>query len=138
MATGSGKTTVMGMLAAWSILNKLNNRSDARFSDAVLGRVSQRDDPRSGWRNLNPVREEASIYRTRDLVPPHLMPLLSQGRVIVTNWHVFQPQRMDTGGVSAKVVKAGKKCESRKASISGRRRQRRVAREIRYLSLKGD
>ena len=36
MATGSGKTTVMGMLAAWSILNKLNNRSDARFSDVVL------------------------------------------------------------------------------------------------------
>ena len=36
MATGSGKTTVMGMLAAWSILNKVANRSDARFSDIVL------------------------------------------------------------------------------------------------------
>jgi len=24
------------MLAAWSILNKVNNRSDARFSDVVL------------------------------------------------------------------------------------------------------
>nr|MBA2706545.1 type III restriction endonuclease subunit R [Gemmatimonadaceae bacterium] len=36
MATGSGKTTVMGMLAAWSILNKVNDRSDSRFSDAVL------------------------------------------------------------------------------------------------------
>lgn len=33
MATGSGKTTVMGMLAAWSILNKVNDRSDGRFSD---------------------------------------------------------------------------------------------------------
>ena len=33
MATGSGKTTVMGMLAAWSILNKINDRSDGRFSD---------------------------------------------------------------------------------------------------------
>ncbi len=31
MATGTGKTTVMAMLAAWSILNKINNRSDARF-----------------------------------------------------------------------------------------------------------
>ena len=30
MATGSGKTTVMGMLAAWSILNKVNDRGDAR------------------------------------------------------------------------------------------------------------
>jgi type III restriction enzyme len=36
MATGSGKTTVMGMLAAWSILNKVNDGSDARFSDVVL------------------------------------------------------------------------------------------------------
>ena len=36
MATGSGKTTVMAMLAAWSILNKVNDRTDARFSDVVL------------------------------------------------------------------------------------------------------
>jgi type III restriction enzyme len=36
MATGSGKTTVMGMLAAWSILNKVNDRSDGRFSEVVL------------------------------------------------------------------------------------------------------
>src|SRR3990172_10646479 len=36
MATGSGKTTVMGMLAAWSILNKVNNHRDSRFSDVVL------------------------------------------------------------------------------------------------------
>lgn len=28
MATGAGKTTVMGMLAAWSILNKVNARGD--------------------------------------------------------------------------------------------------------------
>ena len=27
---------------------------------------------------------------------------------MVTNWHVFEPQAMQTGGVSAKVVKAGK------------------------------
>ena len=26
----------MGMLAAWSILNKINDRSDGRFSDVVL------------------------------------------------------------------------------------------------------
>jgi len=36
MATGTGKTTVMAMLVAWSILNKVNDRSDARFSDVVL------------------------------------------------------------------------------------------------------
>jgi len=36
MATGSGKTVVMGMLAAWSILNKVASRTDGRFSDVVL------------------------------------------------------------------------------------------------------
>jgi type III restriction enzyme len=36
MATGTGKTTVMAMLAAWSILNKVDNRSDGRLSDVVL------------------------------------------------------------------------------------------------------
>src|SRR5262249_21341110 len=36
LATGSGKTTVMAMIAAWSILNKVNDRSDARYSDVVL------------------------------------------------------------------------------------------------------
>jgi type III restriction enzyme len=30
-----------------------------------------------------------------------------QGRVLVTNWHVFEPQTVQAGGVSAKVVKAG-------------------------------
>jgi len=36
MATGSGKTVLMAMLIAWQILNKVSNRQDARFSDAVL------------------------------------------------------------------------------------------------------
>ncbi len=36
MATGSGKTAVMAMLIAWSVINKVSNRQDARFSDAVL------------------------------------------------------------------------------------------------------
>ena len=107
MATGSGKSTVMAMLAAWSILNKINDRSDARFSDVVL-LICPNVTIRDRLRELDPEQGEASLYRTRDLVPPHLMPLLSQGRVIVTNWHVFEPQVPQPGGVSAKVVRAGK------------------------------
>ena len=106
MATGSGKTTVMGMLAAWSILNKVNDRSDARFSDVVLI-VCPNVTIRNRLRELDPEGGEASLYRTRDLVPPHLMPSLTQGRVLVTNWHVFEPQAIQTGGVGARVNKAG-------------------------------
>ena len=71
MATGSGKTTVMGMLAAWSILNKVNDRSDAKFSDVVLV-VCPNVTIRNRLREFDPDEGEASIYRTRDLVPPDM------------------------------------------------------------------
>src|SRR5712692_41818 len=106
MATGSGKTAVMGMIAAWSILNKVNDRSDGRFSDVVLV-VCPNVTIRNRLRELDPNSGDASIYRTRDLVAPSLMPLLTQGKLLVTNWHVFEPQSMQAGGVSAKVNKAG-------------------------------
>jgi len=90
MATGSGKTTVMGMLAAWSILNKVNHHGDRRFSEVILI-VCPNVTIRDRLRELDPELGEASLYRTRDLVPSHLMPFLSQGRVLVMNWHVFEP-----------------------------------------------
>lgn len=103
MATGSGKTTVMGMLCAWSILNKVAARSDARFSDVVLV-VCPNLTIRGRLTELDPNRGEASIYRTRDLVPAHLMPNLRRGRVLVKNWHEFERKGMSAG---AKVQKAG-------------------------------
>jgi type III restriction enzyme len=106
MATGSGKTTVMGMLAAWSILNKVNNHGDSRFSDVVLV-VCPNITIKSRLQELNPEFGEASLYRSRDLVPSHLMPQLTSGSVVVTNWHVFEPQVVQVGGVSSKVSKAG-------------------------------
>src|SRR5216684_1199339 len=106
MATGGGKTTVMGMLAAWSILNKVNDRSDGRFSDTVLI-VCPNVTIRNRLGELHPEDGEASLYRQRDLVPEHLMADLTKGRVIVTNWHVFEPQTVQSGGMSSKVIKAG-------------------------------
>jgi len=132
MATGSGKTTVMGMLAAWSILNKVNDRSDGRFSDAVLI-VCPNVTIKSRLRELDPEVGEASLYRTRDLVPSHLMPLLSQGRVLVTNWHVFEPQAIQTGGTGARVNKAGVELRTKETiTISAKTT---TARGKRYLTL---
>jgi type III restriction enzyme len=107
MATGSGKSTVAAMLAAWSILNKVNDRSDARFSDVVLI-VCPNVTIRSRLGELDPRRGEASLYRTRDLVPERLMPDLTQGRVLITNWHVFEPRGSSVGGTGARVIKAGR------------------------------
>ena len=131
MATGSGKTTVMAMLAAWSILNKVNDRSDARFSDVVLV-VCPNVTIRSRLGELDPEQGEASLYRSRDLVPEHLMPLLRQGRVLVTNWHVFEPQGVRAGGDSARVVKAGQEVRVKELIHIGAKTG--TARGSRYLT----
>jgi type III restriction enzyme len=133
MATGTGKTTVMGMLAAWSILNKINNRGDARFSDMVLV-VCPNVTIRSRLKELDPDEGEASLYRTRDLVPPHLMKDLTKGRVLVTNWHVFEPQGVQTGGTSGKVVKAGVPVRTRETITIAAKTT--TARGRRYLTVK--
>jgi type III restriction enzyme len=106
MATGSGKSTVMGMLAAWSILNKQADRSDARFSEVVLI-VCPNVTIRDRLRELDPETGDASLYRTRDLLPNHLMPLISNGKVLVMNWHGFEPQTPHVAGDSAKVLRTG-------------------------------
>jgi len=106
MATGSGKTTVMGMLGAWSILNKIHNRTDGRFSDTVLV-ICPNVTIRDRLRELDPALDEASLYRTRDLVPENHMATLRQGTVLVTNWHVLEPQLPASAKEGGKVVKAG-------------------------------
>ena len=101
MATGSGKTTVMGMLAAWSILNKVNDRGDARFSDVVLV-VCPNVTIRSRLRELDPERGEASLYRTRDLVPaaPDARPR-RRGACWSRTGTSSSRRRSQAGGVSA-------------------------------------
>jgi type III restriction enzyme len=131
MATGAGKTTVMGMLTAWNILNKVNDKNNAKFSDVVLV-VCPNVTIRDRLRELDPQLGDASLYRTRDLVPGRLMERLTQGRVLVTNWHVFEPQGMQTGGVAAKVVKAGVRKETVETISVGAKTT--LARGTRYLT----
>lgn len=133
MATGSGKTTVMGMVAAWSILNKVSSRADGRFSDTVLV-VCPNVTIRNRLQEIDPARGEASLYRTRDLVPAHLMPDLTRGRVVVTNWHVFEPQAVQTGHSSARVSKAGVAVRTVEAITIGPKST--TARGTRYLTQK--
>jgi type III restriction enzyme len=90
MATGSGKTVVMGMLIAWQVLNKLANLQDRRFSDAVLIvcpnlTVRERLQVLLPWKSNN-------YYDRFDLLPPGMMERLQQGRFEITNWHLFQLQ----------------------------------------------
>jgi type III restriction enzyme len=131
LATGGGKTTVMGMLAAWSILNKVNDRTDGRFSDVVLV-VCPNVTIKNRLRELDPNNGDASLYRTHDLVPADMMRLLTQGRVLITNWHIFERQGIQTGGESARVVKAGVPMVTRETIQIGTKTT--SARGTRYLT----
>lgn len=131
MATGAGKTTVMGMLAAWSILNKVNDRSDGRFSDVVLA-VCPNVTIRNRLAELDPLRGDASLYRTRDLVPPDLMKDLTQGRVLVTNWHAFALRDPNQDGVSARVRRNG--VERQTTEVINIAEKTTTARGRRYLT----
>ena len=90
MATGSGKTVVMGMVIAWQVLNKLDNPQDRRFSDAVL-LVCPNLTIRERLQVLFPWKP-GNYYDKFDLVPRGVLERLQQGKFEVTNWHLFQPQ----------------------------------------------
>lgn len=111
MATGSGKTTVMGMLAAWSILNKVADPQNAAYSDTVLI-VCPNVTIRDRLQELDPRLDELSLYRSRDLVPSHRMVDLRRGEVIVTNWHNLERRESrDVNGQTSRVVKRGQPVE---------------------------
>lgn len=111
MATGSGKTTVMGMLTAWSILNRTASPRDDRFSDTILI-VCPNVTIRERLQELDPALGDLSLYRTRQLVPPHRMEELRRGEVMIANWHRLAKKETNTvNGDSAKVVKTGEPVE---------------------------
>ncbi|MEZ5936092.1 MAG: DEAD/DEAH box helicase family protein [Alphaproteobacteria bacterium] len=111
MATGSGKTTVMGMLAAWSILNRVATPRDDRFSDTILI-VCPNVTIRERLQELDPALGDLSLYRTRQLVPPHRMEELRRGEVMIANWHrLAKKETTSVNGDSAKVVKTGEPVE---------------------------
>jgi type III restriction enzyme len=100
MATGTGKTLVMGLLITWSGLNKAANRQDARFVDrflvvcpglTVLDRLMGKD-------GIDP-RYPESVYNTFDLLPPGMSATIGQVHVQVSHWHKFAPKHDPKRGV---------------------------------------
>jgi len=90
MATGSGKTVVMGMVIAWQVLNKLANPQDKRFSDGVL-LVCPNLTIRERLQVLLPWHPK-NYYERFDLLPRRFFERLQQGRFQIINWHLLQPK----------------------------------------------
>src|SRR2546427_1347345 len=103
MATGSGKTVVMGMLIAWQALNKFANPQDARFSDAFLV-VCPGITIRDRLRVLLP-NDPENYYRQRDVLPPELLEKLERAKIVITNYHAFLPrERGDAARLTKKLL----------------------------------
>ncbi len=107
MATGSGKTVVMGMLIAWQALNKLANTQDGRFSDTFLI-VTPGITIRDRLRVLLP-NDPNHYYRQRDLLPPDMMQELGKAKIIITNFHSFLQREKIKAGKLTKKILAGEK-----------------------------
>lgn len=106
MATGSGKTVVMAMLIAWQALNKIDDRRDARFSDAFLI-VTPGITIRDRLRVLLPTDPD-NYYRQRDILPPDLLERLGQARILITNYHAFLPrERGDAARLTKTILTRG-------------------------------
>jgi type III restriction enzyme len=87
MATGSGKTVVMGMLIAWAFCNRGVNRQSREYPHGVLiccPNLTVKD----RLQVLRPDRAD-NYFEQFDIVPEKYRPLLQTGRVLITNWHRF-------------------------------------------------
>lgn len=103
MATGSGKTVVMGMLIAWQALNKFASPQDSRFSDAFLI-VCPGITIRDRLRVLLP-NDPDNYYRLLDLLPPDLLEKLTRAKMVITNYHAFLPrERGDAARLTKKLL----------------------------------
>ena len=102
MATGSGKTVVMAMLIAWQVLNKLANKQDKRFSDSFLI-ITPGITIRDRLRVLLP-NDPDNYYEERDLLPPGDLERLGQSKILITNFHAFQPRETISAGKLTKSI----------------------------------
>ncbi|MCX6649025.1 MAG: DEAD/DEAH box helicase family protein [Candidatus Bathyarchaeota archaeon] len=85
MATGTGKTTVMAMLAAWQILNNVASSEDSRYTRFILI-LTPNLTIRNRLQVLKP-DEVGNYFDEFNVVPYDLREHLRQGKLKVTNWH---------------------------------------------------
>jgi len=88
MATGSGKTTVMAMLIAWQTVNAIRSPTSILFSRGFLI-IAPGITIRDRLRVLLP-DDPNSYYRTREIMPPDLLPDIGKAKIVITNYHTFK------------------------------------------------
>jgi type III restriction enzyme len=103
MATGSGKTVVMGMLIAWQALNKLANPYDKRFSTRFLV-ITPGITIKDRLRVLLP-NDPQTFYRSMDLVTPEQLDRLLAATIEITNYHaLIRREKLEAASLTKKVL----------------------------------
>lgn len=94
LATGTGKTVIMAMIIAWQALNKITSPKDTRFSKNILV-VAPGITVKDRLKVLIP-SEEGNFYDEFNIIPPTLKEYIYRAKVLVTNWHLFNPRQKDS------------------------------------------
>ncbi len=101
MATGTGKTVVMGALILYHFFNREEYRNDTRFADnflLVAPGITIRDrlkvlEPDTGLKSF---QDAEDYYHQRGLVPLHYEETLKKlkAKIVITNYHAFEPRNL--------------------------------------------
>lgn len=101
MATGTGKTVVMGALMVYHFLNRQEYRQDTRFADyflIVAPGITIKDRLGVLYYNedSNQPKQLEDYYYARHLLPPRGRPQLANlnARLTITNYHSFMPRTL--------------------------------------------
>lgn len=106
MATGAGKTVVMGMLVAWAFCNRGRNPGTRDYPGAIL--IVCPNLTVKGRLQVLRTEIEGNYYDEFDLVPAKYRHHLREGKVLVTNWHALALKSEHTEGDSTyRVVDKG-------------------------------
>ncbi len=106
MATGTGKTIVMGMAVAWQAINRAIYPRDPRFSRNILV-MAPGLTVKSRLRVLRP-SDGNNIYDEFELVPDSLRDGLNRANIAIHNWHTLTPEE----DAPRSVVKLGAESDS--------------------------
>ena len=101
MATGTGKTVVMGALILYHFFNREEYRNDTRFAGnflLVAPGITIRDrlkvlEPDTGLKSF---QDAEDYYHLRGLVPLHYEETLKKlkSKIVITNYHTFEPRTL--------------------------------------------
>lgn len=113
MATGTGKTAVMGMIVAWHAVNSATSRRrDRRYTTSFLA-IAPGHTVRERLAVLQPSHPE-NVYDELRLLPEGKRNVLGAIKLQVLNFHAFQPRDRLAGAESSdakKLIRAGREVQ---------------------------